>query len=408
MKSKVIRLHGKMDLRLEEIELPKIKENEILASVVVDSLCMSSYKLAELGNDHKKSPPDLSIKPIIIGHEFCGKIIEVGNKWKNDFKPGDKYVVQANLQLEDRPDCPGYSYSLTGGDAQYIIIDKDVMEQGCLIKYKGDSYFEGALVEPLSCVIAAFKASYHLIPGTYNHKMGIKENGDLLIMGGTGPMGMLSIDYALNGPINPRRIFVTTIDSDKKDKLGKIYLSNDKTEVVFIDVNGVQDQVNYVRSLSGSNFDDIFIMIPSGELVSAASKLLNSDGCINFFAGPKDKNFSANINFYDIHYSFTHYVGTSGGNTDDMKDAVTLIENKSINVANIVTHILGLNDVPSATINQPKIGGGKKLVYTHKNIDLTDINKTSSDEKLFSLINNNNGFWSKEAEDYILSTYPNI
>ena len=54
MKTKAVRLYGKGDLRLEEFELPKIKEEEILAKVVSDSICMSSYKAAKQGADHKR------------------------------------------------------------------------------------------------------------------------------------------------------------------------------------------------------------------------------------------------------------------------------------------------------------------------------------------------------------------
>lgn len=161
MKTKAVRLYGKKDLRLEEFELPEIKENEILASVITDSICMSTWKLANQGADHKKAPNDLAENPIIIGHEFCGELLEVGGKWAHKYKKGERYVLQANLQLPDRPDCPGYSYPYTGGDATYIVISEDVMNQDCLIPYKGDTYFEGSLIEPLSCVIGAFKANYH-------------------------------------------------------------------------------------------------------------------------------------------------------------------------------------------------------------------------------------------------------
>ena len=49
MKTKAVRLYGQEDIRLEEFELPPIKEDEILAEVVTDSLCMSSYKAAIQG-----------------------------------------------------------------------------------------------------------------------------------------------------------------------------------------------------------------------------------------------------------------------------------------------------------------------------------------------------------------------
>ena len=80
MKTKAVRLYGKSDLRLEEFELPQIKENEILARVVSDSICMSSYKAAIQGEDHKRVPNDIKENPVIIGHEFSGEVVEVGEK----------------------------------------------------------------------------------------------------------------------------------------------------------------------------------------------------------------------------------------------------------------------------------------------------------------------------------------
>ena len=93
MKTKAVRLYGKNDLRLEEFELPAIKEDEILAHVISDSICMSSYKASIQGADHKRVPNDVSENPVIIGHEFCGEIVEVGKKWQNHFKPGDKFSI---------------------------------------------------------------------------------------------------------------------------------------------------------------------------------------------------------------------------------------------------------------------------------------------------------------------------
>lgn len=408
MKTKAVRLYGKKDLRLEEFELPEIKENEILASVITDSICMSTWKLANQGADHKKAPNDLAENPIIVGHEFCGELLEVGGKWAHKYKKGERYVLQANLQLSDRPDCPGYSYPYTGGDATYIVISEDVMNQDCLIPYKGETYFEGSLIEPLSCVIGAFEANYHLKEGSYEHKMGIKPDGNLLIMGGTGPMGLLAIDYALHGPIKPEKLVVTDRDAEKLARAEKLYPSQNGIEVSYINVANVEDQVSLLKETVDGGFDDIFVMVPVGPVVSDAAAILNPDGCLNFFAGPQDKEFSANVNFYDVHYSFTHFVGTSGGNTEDMRKAVKLIEDKQVKVANVVTHILGLDAVGETTLNQPVIGGGKKLVYTHKQSELTKLSEIEKDSELGKILAETDGIWSKEAENYVLKHYPNI
>lgn len=408
MKTKAVRLYGKKDLRLEEFELPEIKENEILASVITDSICMSTWKLANQGADHKKAPNDLAENPIIIGHEFCGELLEVGGKWAHKYKKGERYVLQANLQLPDRPDCPGYSYAYTGGDATYIVISEDVMNQDCLIPYKGETYFEGSLIEPLSCVIGAFEANYHLKEGSYEHKMGIKTDGSLLIMGGTGPMGLLAIDYALHGPIKPKKLVVTDRDEEKLARAAKLYPSQNGIEVSYVNVADVDDQVSLLKETAGGGFDDIFVMIPVGQVVSDAAAMLNPDGCLNFFAGPQDKEFSANVNFYDVHYSFTHFVGTSGGNTEDMRKAVKLIEDKQVKVANVVTHVLGLDAVGETTLNQPAIGGGKKLVYTHKQSELKKLSEIETDSELGKILAETDGIWSKKAENYVLKYYPNI
>ena len=70
MKTKAVRLYGKNDLRLEEFELPAIKEDEILAKVVSDSICMSSYKAVHQSADHKRVPDNVAENPVIIGKEY--------------------------------------------------------------------------------------------------------------------------------------------------------------------------------------------------------------------------------------------------------------------------------------------------------------------------------------------------
>ena len=144
MKTKAVRLYGKNDLRLEEFELPQIREDEILAKVISDSICMSSYKAALQGETHKRVPNNVAENPVIIGHEFCGQIVEVGAKWQDRFHPGQKFSIQPALNQKDDPyAAPGYSFQYIGGDCQYIIIPAQVMELNCLLDYNGSAYFYG-------------------------------------------------------------------------------------------------------------------------------------------------------------------------------------------------------------------------------------------------------------------------
>lgn len=141
MKTKAVRLYGKKDLRLEEFELPEIKDNEILASVITDSICMSTWKLANQGGDHKKAPDNVADNPIIVGHEFCGELLEVGGKWAHKYKKGERYVVQANLQLTDRPDCPGYSYAYLRWRCYLHYYFRRCNESGLLDSLQGGDVF---------------------------------------------------------------------------------------------------------------------------------------------------------------------------------------------------------------------------------------------------------------------------
>lgn len=420
MKTKAVRLYGKQDLRLEEFELPEMQNDEIIAEVITDSLCMSSYKAANQGGNHKKVPDDVENNPIIIGHEFCGRLLKVGAKWKDKYKEGDKFIIQPNLGVPGGL-APGYSYKYIGGDATKIIIPNIVMENGCLLPYNGEAYFEGSLVEPMSCVIGAFNANYHITsPNKYEHNMGICENGNMAILGATGPMGFLAIDFALHGPKKPKMLVVTGLTQSKLDLAQKLYTQEEAEKqgiiLKYVNTSEMEEWEEYLRNFTENNsgFDDVFIFAPVKELVKSGEALLAYDGCLNFFSGPANKDFSAEINFYNVHYNSTHIVGTSGGNTDDMRQALNLIESKDINVAKIATHILGLDKVAETTLNIPKISGGKKIVYTQKKFNLTaldDIKNINNDKlyvELSEIINRNEGLWSVEAEKYFLKQVSQI
>ena len=68
----------------------------------------------------------------------------------------------------------------------------------------------------------------------------------------------------------------------------------------------------------GHGYDDVFVMVPIPAVCQLAGSVLAFDGCLNFFSGPTDKNFSASMNMYDLHYTSTHLMGTTGGNNDDL------------------------------------------------------------------------------------------
>lgn len=391
MKTKAVRLYGTKDIRLEEFELPPLQDDEILAEVVADSLCVSSYKAVSLGASHKRVPNDVAEHPIILGHEFCGKILEVGKKWRSQFSPNEKFAIQPAFNYKGMLDAPGYSFRHIGGNATYVIIPNIAMEQNCLLKYEGDAFFLGALGEPVSCVIGGCNAMYHVPQGTYEHHMGIKEGGKMLMLAGTGPMGLAAIDYCIHADKKPSLLVITSRNEEKLKRAEKIY-SRGEAKKQGVDIHYILANDNAIAKQKISQveenirFDDVLIMAASQYLVELADDLLAKDGCVNFFAGPIDTKFKAPVNFYNIHYEFMHYVSNSGGNTDDMIQALELCAKGIINPAPLVSHIGGLNAVPETTLNLPNLPGSKKLIYTHKNIPLTsleDFRERGEKEKIF-------------------------
>lgn len=420
MRTKAVRLYGKKDLRLEEFELPEIKENEILAKVVCDSLCMSSYKAASQGTDHKRIPDDAAIHPVIIGHEFAGELVQIGSKWKEQFKSGDKFSIQPALNYADGPvgvlSAPGYSYQHIGGDATYVIIPNEVMELGALLPFSGEGYYPASLAEPLSCVIGAMHANYHITPGSYIHNMEIVDGGKMAILAGVGPMGLAAINYVLNREDRkPSLLVVTDIEQSRLDRAATLYTvefaASQGINLQYINTSQYTNPVASLKSLTGdTGYDDVFVFAPVTPVVEQADALLAFDGCLNFFAGPSNQDFSAKINFYNVHYAYTHLVGTSGGNTDDMKEAIHLMSN-GLDPAGLVTHIGGLNAVIDATLHLPEIPGGKKLIYNHIEMPLTpisDFEELGKSDPLFAelarICSAHNGLWNLEAEHFLLQS----
>ena len=414
MKTKAVRLYGKDDLRLEEFELPAIREDEILAHIISDSICMSSHKAAEQGAAHKRVPDDVAQNPIIIGHEFCGEIVQVGSKWASQFKAGDRFSIQPALNYKGSLAAPGYSYKYIGGDATYIVIPNEVMETGSLLSYKGEAFFHGSLAEPMSCIVGGFHANYHTKNGSYVHSMGIVPGGNMAILAGVGPMGLGAIDYALHCDRRPGLLVVTDIDDARLARAEQLFsvekAAKDGIKLVFLNTSKGDAVKSLMDLTGGKGYDDVFVFAPVKPVVEQGDSILGRDGCLNFFAGPIRTDFKAEFNFYNVHYSSTHIVGTSGGNTDDMREALKLMETGRINPAAMITHVGGLNAVIDTTLNLPSIKGGKKLIYTNIELPLTaiaDFAEKGKTDPLFAeldkIVKANNNLWCTEAEKYLLS-----
>ncbi|MDD2598748.1 MAG: zinc-binding dehydrogenase [Kiritimatiellae bacterium] len=422
MKTLALRLYGENDLRLEQFKLNEITDDEILADIVTNSICMSDYKAAIQGGKHKRVPDDVATNPIILGHEFCGQLLKVGKNWQHKFKVGQKYGVQPQLNIPGREHwAPGYSFPYIGGHATRIIIPKEVMELDCLLTYDGDAYYKSSISEPVSCIVGAFRCSYHFDPGQYVHHMGIKDKGSMVVLAGAGPMGVSAIDLALHGPEHrPARLVITDIDQARLERAAEIFsVEHAKecgVELHYLNTAKVANPVEFIKAANqGQGYNDVMVFAPVPALIEQGSALLGYNGCMNFFAGPSEQDFMASINFYDVHYMGHHIVGSSGGNTKDLQDSMNYAAQGLINPSVMITHVGGIDSVAATTLDLPKIPGGKKLVYTHISMPMTaidDFEQLGKNDKYFAdlhqICKQSNGMWCTEAELYVLANAPRM
>jgi threonine dehydrogenase-like Zn-dependent dehydrogenase len=291
------------------------------------------------------------------------------------------------------------------------------MELGCLFHYDGGGYFDASLGEPMSCIVGGYHTMYHTNKTNYNHMMGIKANGNVLILGGAGPMGLGAIEYPLILKDKPKRVVVVDIDDQRLNKAKHLispeYAKTQGVKLIYVNTKITKDPyVTLMNLTNGEGYHDVFVYAPIKEICELGDKLLAFDGCFNFFAGPSDKEFKSNINLYNCHYISTHILGSTGGNVEDLKESLRLAAQKQIRPALMVSHICGINAIADAVTNLPKFKDGKILSYTQFDLPLTSLNdfeKLGETNPLFKKLNSacqkHHGLWNVEAEQILLKHF---
>ena len=215
---KAVRMYAPRDLRLEQIPVPKIKDDEALIKVMAVGICGSDIpRINEFG---------AHISPITPGHEFAGEIVEVGREIKN-FKVGDRVTVPPILPCFKCEYCEQGHFSLCkdykyfgsrndGAFAQYLA----VVEQN-LLKIKDNVTFEAAATaDPLANALHGVKRS------------GFKP-GDKACIVGCGAIGLFAVQYM---KAKGATVVVAVDVNDRKLEVAK----NCGADVV---VNGLDDDV---------------------------------------------------------------------------------------------------------------------------------------------------------------------
>ena len=230
-------------------------------------------------------------------------------------------------------------------------------------------------------------------------------------------MGLGAAEYPLAIANKPSRVVVTDINNERIERAKKLvppeYAKKQGVELIYVNPTEFSDQYAYLMGLTdGKGYDDVLVYAPIRELAELGDKLMAFDGCLNIFAGPSNSDFTAEINLYNCHYTSTHIIGTTGGNTDDLKEALALSSQGKIHPAVMVTHIGGIDSTIQATANLPDIPGGKILTYTQFDMPLTPLDefeKLGKSDGLFAKLHEScekhGGMWNAGAEKLLLEHF---
>ena len=153
--------HGVKDIRVEEVELREINENEVKVKVAWAGICGSDLHEYQHGpifiNTEHKDQFTGEIAPITMGHEFAGVVEEVGAK-VTSVKVGDRVTINPTIthgnkhESVDRYDGMSFiGLNGNGGFTKYAIVP----ESNTYLLGENLTLQDGALVEPMAVTVQA-------------------------------------------------------------------------------------------------------------------------------------------------------------------------------------------------------------------------------------------------------------
>ncbi len=146
------------------LDLPLVHPDpgELLVRHDAAGLCVTDVRVILAGEQHHYIHHNMRERPVVLGHEVCLTVVEVGADLRGKFRPGDRFVVQPAIYIGGKP--TGYGFELQGGFSRYSIVDRRVLDGDdgnyLVPVHPDDGYAEVALCEPWACVEASYAVTY--------------------------------------------------------------------------------------------------------------------------------------------------------------------------------------------------------------------------------------------------------
>ncbi len=293
-----------------DIPVPEPLENEVLIKIMACGIC---------GTDiHIFRGEYLGDYPVIPGHEFSGIVEKVGNK-VGKFKKGDRIAVEPNIACDNCYNClhnkqnfcenwQAIGVTRQGGMAQYVTAPEKTVFNIDDIPFE-----QAAFMEPLSCVL---------------HGIGkLKINlADKIAILGAGPIGIL----LLQSVINKGAAEITVVDKNK-------------SRIEFAKSHGADIVLNSLDKLKNDYYDAVIDATGNIDVMSKTIDLARPDGEILLFGVPPSGK-PMNIEPFKIFKKGLTIISSFTSKRNSFQ-AISLLKTGKINVKNLITHKLPLEEL---------------------------------------------------------------
>jgi L-iditol 2-dehydrogenase len=320
-------LYGVKDLRIEDVELPKVEAGEVLVKVRAATTCGTDLKIFQRGYVEKV------IKlPTIFGHEWAGDVVEVskGLDWP---EKGMRVRAGNSAPCLHCTMCQRGEYNLCenmiwlwGAYAEYIKIPVRMVFVNMQEIPSEVAYEEAAITEPLACVLHGVEEARAKL-------------GDTVAIIGAGPIGLLHL-LTVRKMGAKRVVMIDLVDErlNFAERLGADEIINGKTE----------DAVEKVRQLTGGYGADVAIeAIGLPATWEQALRLVRKGGTVLEFGGcPPGTEIK--VNTETLHYGELTVLGAFHATPLHFRKALDMIASRMIDVRPLVTKRMKLEEITQA------------------------------------------------------------
>lgn len=318
---KVGMYYNNSDVRVEEMEKPRIGKGEFLMKTMACGICGSDvlewYRLAKA--------------PRVLGHEATGEVVELG-EGVNGVKKGDRVFVSHHVPCDECKFCLNGHHTacetlhstnfFPGGFSEFIRIPGINVKKGTYVLPEDVTYEEGTMIEPLACVVRGQRIA------------GLRPDQTVLVIG-SGVAGLLHVKLAKSRGV--KRVIATDIDDYRLGKAKEFGADHV--------INGKEDVPVRLKQFNGDMFADLVILCTGA--VPAMKQALSSverGGTILFFAVPEPGK-EVMIPIVEYWKNEIKMVTSYGAAPKDLEESLKLISEGNVKVRDMITHKLPLSRI---------------------------------------------------------------